>query len=99
MTTVQTATVVAQFHKDVFAAAQLAARAGVTMAQKLNTLILAKYGDTCPTFEQYRDDQKALAQLAKDRKLVDNQWVRKPYAAAIKARFGALPVSQAPEAV
>ncbi len=94
-----TPVVILAFHKDVYACAQTAAKAGITMAQKMNALILARYAETCPTFEEYRADQRALAQLAKDRKLVDNQWVRKPYAAAIKARFGALPVSQAPEAI
>lgn len=98
-TTQAVATIVTQYHKDVYACAQVAAKAGVTMAQKMNALILARYADTCPTFDEYRNDQRALAQLAKDRKLVDNQWVRKPYAAAVKARFGALPVSQSPEAI
>lgn len=99
MTATKSTIVVSQFHKDAYAIAQTACKAGITMAQKLNALVSARYGDTCPTFEEYRADQAALAQLAKTRGLVDNQWVRKPYAAAVKARYGALPASQDPAAI
>lgn len=85
--------VVSDFHREVYATAMTGAKQQQTMAKRMAALIAARYGATSPTFEQYRDDQKALAQIAKDRKLADNQWVRKPYAAAVKAAYKALPVS------
>lgn len=93
------AIVVTDFHRDAYNIAMTGARANMSMGKKLAELIHTRYGDTSPTFEQYREDQAALRELAKVRKLADNQWVRKPYAAAIKARFGKLPVSLDPAAV
>lgn len=102
MTTVNkttSAVVISDYHRDIYAAAQSGQRATQTMAKKMEALLEAQYGSTSPTFEQYRADQKALAQIAKSRKLADNQWVRKPYAAAVKAKYGQLPVSLDPAAV
>jgi hypothetical protein len=99
MTATKSTIVVTQFHKDAYAIAQTACKAGITMAQKLSALLTARYGDTSPTFEEYRADQAALAHMAKLKGLVDNQWVRKPYALAVKSRYGKLPESQDPAAI
>lgn len=82
------------YHRDVFKACETGRKAADTMLQRMVQLLKSKYGETSPTFAQYRGDQAALAQLAKDRGLVDNQWVRKPYAAAVKTLYGALPEAQ-----
>lgn len=58
-----------------------------------------QYGDTCPTYDQFWSDRDALEALALERGLVDDQWVRKPYNMAIKAVYGALPVSTTAAAV
>jgi hypothetical protein len=52
-----------------------------------------QYGTTPPTYEQFWADRDALKALAKDKGLVDDQWVRKPYNMAVKAMYGELPVS------
>lgn len=88
------AVVITAFHRDVFTIAQSGHRAADTMAKKMQALITSKYGKLAPTFEQYRADRAALRELAKDKKLADDQWMRKPYCAALKAVFGALPESQ-----
>lgn len=104
------------FHNEVFAIARTGHNAGLTMAKKMQALLVARYGkalidntDTehwgkpCaaggPSYEAYRNDQAALAELAKQKGLTDNQWVRKPYAAAVKALYGALPVAMTAEAI
>jgi len=87
------------FHKDAYTLAMSAHKAVESHASKLAALLTSRYGDTSPTYAQYREDQATLSQLAKERGLADNQWVRKPFARAVKALYGALPVSTAPEAV
>lgn len=87
------------FHQDVYRIAMTGIRATQTVAQKMAALVTSRYADKAPTFEQYKADLRALDQIAKDRKLVDGQWLRRPYGAALKQLYGALPVSQAPEAV
>lgn len=52
-----------------------------------------------PTHESYRNDQAALKLIAEQKGLADNQWVRKPYAAAVKALYGALPIAMSAEAI
>lgn len=81
------------FHKDVAAACFAHVKAGDTMRIKLANLLTSRYGECMPNIAQYTADQAALAELAKAKGLVDNQWVRKPYAAAVRALYGALPVS------
>ena len=98
-TSTRAAVEVTAFHRDVFAIAQTGHRAAETMDKKMRALLTSKYGTTAPTFEQYRADRAALRQLAADKKLADDQWVRKPYCAAVKALFGALPEAQTPEAI
>jgi hypothetical protein len=95
---IKNALVITSFHRDLYAAANAGFKATSTMMVKMETLIRSKY-TVAPSFEQYRADQAALAEVAKEKGLVDNQWVRKPYAAAIKSVFGALPESQDPAAV
>jgi hypothetical protein len=85
---------VTAFHRDVFKAAEAGRKAGETMLQKMVALLRSKYAAVAPTFEQYRADQKALAEIAKERGLTDNQWVRKPFALAVKTLYGALPEAQ-----
>lgn len=95
----QTPVAILAFHKDVFAIAQTGHRAGETMHKKMCALLTSRYGKAAPTYEQYRADRAALLQLAKDRKLASDQWVRKPFCAAVKAMYGALPEAQTPEAI
>jgi len=52
-----------------------------------------------PSYEAYRNDQAALKLLAEQKGLADNQWVRKPYAAAVKALYGALPIAMTAAAI
>lgn len=93
------ALVITSFHKNVASAIATSAKAQVTLAAKLGSLIGAQYPKASPSFEQYRADQAALAELAKERGLVDNQYYRKAYAGAIKAAFGEVPVSMDAAAV
>ncbi len=88
------AVVITAFHKDVFAAAIAGRKATETMQQKMASLLKSKYGETMPTFAQFKGDRAALKQLAADKGLADDQWVRKPFNAAVKALYGALPEAQ-----
>lgn len=111
--TASSAVEITPFHKDVFAIARTGHKAGETMAQKMRALLISKYGQPVvskaedgtetraggPSFEQYRADRRALAQLAKERGLESDQWVRKPFCAAVIALYGKLPESQSPEAL
>jgi hypothetical protein len=63
------------------------------------TYLRKQYDEVSPSFEQFNADRAALKSLALDRGLVDDQWVRKPYNLAVKALYGALPVSMTPAAV
>lgn len=85
------------FHKDVVGVLATAARAESTMKARLAALLTSRYGECMPTHDQYRADQAVLAALAEKRGLASDQWVRKPYAAAVRAVFGALPVSMSQE--
>lgn len=91
------ALVISTFHKDVFRTIdtqRLAVdKATNTMTAKLGALIASKYGNVLPSYAQFRADHDALSELAKEKGLVDNQWVRKPYNAAMNAIFGKLPES------
>ena len=93
------ALVITSFHKSVGAAISKSASAQITLAATLGKLIQAQYLGKSPSFEQYRNDQAALAEIAKERGLVDNQYYRKAYAGAIKAAFGEVPVSMDAAAV
>lgn len=62
-------------------------------------IVGAQYGETCPTYEQFKSDRSAFTALALERGLVDDQVIRKPYCAAIVQLFGKLPVSDSPAAV
>lgn len=86
------------YHKDVINIVMAGKRSAETMQQKLENLLRSKYKDTMPTIIAYTADQRALALLAEQRGLTDNQWVRKPYAAAVRAVYGALPVSTGQDA-
>lgn len=88
-----------EFHKGLVAIMDKVATQEQTAMGKMCALIESKYGDTPPTFAQYTADQAALKELARARGFADNQWVRKPFAAAIKALYGALPESDSPAAV
>jgi hypothetical protein len=85
---------VTAYHRDLFKAAEAGRKAGETMLQKMVALLKSKYGEKSPSFAQYRADQQALAVLAKDKGLADNQWVRKPFALAVKTLYGDLPKAQ-----
>ena len=90
---------VTAFHKDVANIAIAGMRSQETMHKRMVALITSRYGDTAPTFEQHRADIKAFGEVAKSRKLASDQWIRRPYNAAIIALFEKLPVSMAPDAV
>lgn len=91
--------VVQDFHRALYALADKAETAHQTVMGKMCNIVETRYGDTPPTFEQYTADQQALKKLAADKGYADNQWVRKPYAAAVKLLYGALPESNSPAAV
>ncbi len=65
----------------------------------MTTWLVSQYGKKPPTYEQFWSDRDALKAGAKQRGLVDDQTMRKPYNAAVKALYGELPVSQSLEAV
>lgn len=87
------------FHRDAFAIARTGHKAGETMAKKMEALLTSRYGQVAPTFEQYKADRAALKQIAADKGLESDQWVRKPFCAAIVKLYGKLPESQSPEAL
>lgn len=95
--------VIAPFHKDVYGVIDTARKATDkatgTMQQKLADLLRSKYGATMPTFEQFRGDRAALKELASQKGLADDQWVRKPYNAAVHLLYGALPEAQSAAAI
>lgn len=107
------AVVISAFHRDAFTIAHTGQKASESMRRKLATLLITKYGKATstkdadgkdvlsggPSFEAYREDHAALKALAAERKLKDNQYVRKAYAHAVKATYGALPVSMDAAAV
>lgn len=92
------ALVITAFHKDAYTIinTQRVAvdKANGTMQTKLGALIVSKYGKVAPTYAQFRADRDALKELASDKGLADDQWLRKPFNAAIIAIFGALPEAQ-----
>lgn len=96
---VAAAVVITPFHKDMFAACQLVMKAVGTMESRMQALVTSKYGKVAPTYAQFRADRAALKSLADEKGLTSDQWVRKPYNAAIKAVFGALPESQSASSI
>lgn len=82
---------VTKFHTEMFACMQTAAKAAGTMATRMQALLTSKYGTVMPTYEQFKGDRLALAHLADAKGLKDDQWIRKPYNAAVKALYGDLP--------
>lgn len=95
--------VISPFHVKMFDAAFKAGdalcKAIESQRSIMRNLLLTQYGSTCPTYAQFRADRDALRVMALDRGLVDDQWVRKPYNAAVLSLYGALPVSDSPAAV
>ena len=95
--------VITAFHKDAYAIinTQRVAvdKAQGTMQTKLGALIVSKYGTTAPTYAQFRADRDALKELAKEKGLADDQWLRKPFNAAIIAIFGKLPEAMTAAAI
>lgn len=87
------AVAVTQFHRDMFKVCDAGRKAVGTMMDKMKALLTAKYGKTCPTYEQCKADRLAFGTLADEKGLTDIQWLRKPYNAAIHALYGALPVA------
>lgn len=74
-------------------------RAMQTYTRELVDWLKTQYGETAPTYDQFWSDREALAIIAKEKGLVDDQWVRKPYNAAVKALYKELPVSPSKTAV
>lgn len=91
------------FHKDVYACINTqhtaVTKATGTMQAKLGGLLVSKYGTVAPTFEQFRLDRMALKELAVQKGLADDQWLRKPFNAALIALFGKLPEAQTQAAI
>ena len=108
-----TPVVVTPFVKDVAAIALGTVKAAESWKVKMHQLIQSKYGAPVlgkdgegketrsggPTFEQYKEDRAGLKQVAKDRKLADDQVLRKAYCKALTDLYGSLPVAQTPEAL
>ncbi len=94
--------VITPFHNNMFNVALKAAdalcKAVESQRVAMRNLLVAQYGSTAPTYAQFRADRDALRVLALDRGLIDDQWVRKPYNAAVINLYGALPVSDSPAA-
>lgn len=94
--------IISPFHVKMFDAAFKAAdtlcKAVESQRVVMRNLLVSQYGDVPPTYGQFRADRDALRVMALDRGLVDDQWVRKPYNAAVIAMYGALPVSDSPAA-
>lgn len=104
-----------QFHQDIAKAAMHGIKTNETVAQKTEALVRAQYGEPTlapsagnfgkpgaaggPTYKQYKADLKVLTLLAKQRELASPQWLVRPYGAALKKLYGALPVSMDPAAV
>ena len=88
-----TLVIVTEFHKSIVTAITQGERAVSTTRAKIEDLIKVRYGAIMPTFPEYSEDQLALDQLAKARKLADNQHYRKLYAKFVVDIYGALPVS------
>lgn len=74
-------------------------KAQESMRVKMIAQIKSKYAEVAPTYLQFRTDRRALAHLAKEKGLVNDQHVRKPFNAAIIAVFGALPEAQTAAAI
>lgn len=94
---------VTAFHKDVFACINTqhtaVTKAQGTMQAKLGGLLTSKYGAVAPTFAQFKLDRAALKELAVQKGLADDQWLRKPFNAAVIALYGALPEAQTAAAI
>lgn len=93
-----------------FKSAKALCDATQSQRQVMRDVLKSQYGDVPPTFEQFRSDRDALRVLALDRGLVNDQWVRKPYNAALIELYGEallkisngasnLPVSMSPAAI
>lgn len=91
--------VISAFHKDMYSVMSTARASSETMHSKMCKLLTSKYGEVAPTYEQFKADRAALKSLATDKGLSDDQWVRKPYNAAVKALYGELPAAQTAEAL
>ncbi len=63
-----------------------------TTRQAIDECIVSQYGVTCPTYDQFKADRTALRVLSLERGLVDDQYVRKVYNAAVIGLYGALPL-------
>jgi hypothetical protein len=101
--TVATKAPATQHQLDIFAAALAAhnavSKAAGTVATRTEAVIVSTYGDVCPTFAQFKADRAALKMLAEAKGLTSDQWVRKPYNAAIVKIFGGLPVAMTEAAI
>lgn len=97
-TTIKQAVVITTFHKAIADAITKGDKAALTMAASIRAAITTRYGGIMPTHAEYSADQDALGQLAKARKLADNQHYRKVYAKAINEIYGALPIALTDEA-
>jgi ribosome-associated translation inhibitor RaiA len=91
------------WQQDLFAAIFKAAE-GINKAVEgqraiMRRMLLDQYGSTAPTYKQFKDDRAALRILAEQKGLVDDQWVRKPYNAALIELYGSLPESDSPAAI
>lgn len=75
-----------ELFKIAYKAGDRITRAIQTYTKDLVAWLKEQYGDTKPTYEQFWADREALAIIAKDKGLADDQWVRKPYNADMPGR-------------
>lgn len=88
-----------QLFKLAYRTSEMVNKALHNQLEQMTAWLKAQYGDTAPTYEQFWSDRDALKLLAAEKGLVDDQWVRKPYNAAVKALYGDIPLSPSKDAV
>lgn len=88
-----------QLFKLAYRTSEAVNRALNTQQDSMIAWLKTQYGGTAPTYEQFWSDRDALKLLAQEKGLVDDQWVRKPYNAAVKVLYGDIPASPTLEAV
>lgn len=97
-----TKTPITAYHRALFACAfkhaNLVAKAEASQKVAVSNTISAKYNGVAPTWAEFKVDRAALKALSAERGLASDQYIRKTYNACILALYGALPVSDSPNA-
>jgi len=82
----------------IFKSGEAVCRAQASQRDLIRGELSNHYGNEAPTYAQFKADRKALRALSLERGLVDDQYARKLYNAAVVELWGALPVSDSPAA-